>query len=163
MIQENTGPREHAPHHVVIIGGGFGGLYAAQSLGNKPVEVTLVDKRNFHLFQPLLYQVATGSLSSEEIAASLRATLRRYKNIRVLLGEVVDIDPAEHKVVLTDGELSYDTLIVATGVTIKSSSGPQRGFSEKPEQAAATTPRTPTTGPPVQPSPPARISSASRR
>jgi len=105
----------HTPQ-VVIVGGGFGGLYAAKALGNAPVEVTLVDKRNFHLFQPLLYQVATGSLSSEEIAASLRATLRRYKNIRVLLGEVVDIDPAAHKVILTDGELSYDTLIVATGV-----------------------------------------------
>lgn len=108
---------DRAPHHVVIIGGGFGGLYAAKALGNAPVRVTLVDKRNFHLFQPLLYQVATGSLSSEEIAASLRATLRRYKNIRVLLDEVIDIDPTARKIVFANGELSYDTLIVATGVT----------------------------------------------
>jgi len=108
---------ESYPHHVVIIGGGFGGLYAAKSLGCAPVKVTLVDKRNFHLFQPLLYQVATGNVAAEEIAASLRATLSPYKNVHVLLDEVLDIDADERKVILSDGELSYDTLIVATGVT----------------------------------------------
>ena len=103
-------------HHVVIIGGGFGGLYAAKALGRASVKVTVVDKRNFHLFQPLLYQVATGGLSPGDIASPLRSVLNRYKNIWVLTGEVTDIDPDEKKVVLSDGELTYDTLIVATGV-----------------------------------------------
>ncbi|MFN3477173.1 MAG: FAD-dependent oxidoreductase, partial [Candidatus Methylomirabilales bacterium] len=80
------------PHHVVIIGGGFGGLYAAKSLKWAPVRVTLIDRRNFHLFQPLLYQVATGGLSPANIAAPLRAILKRQRNTRVLLAEVVDID-----------------------------------------------------------------------
>ncbi|MGH7433526.1 MAG: NAD(P)/FAD-dependent oxidoreductase [Candidatus Methylomirabilales bacterium] len=104
------------PHHVVIIGGGFGGLYAAQSLKRAPVRVTLLDRRNFHLFQPLLYQVATGQLSPANIAAPLRAILKRQENIRVLLAEAIDIDVTNRRVVLSDGELSYDTLIVATGV-----------------------------------------------
>ncbi len=103
--------------HVVIIGGGFGGLYAARMLGRAPVRVTLVDRRNFHLFQPLLYQVATGGLSPGDIASPLRAVLRRYRNIEVQLAEVVDIVPDERKVVLSDGELDYDTLIIATGVS----------------------------------------------
>jgi NADH dehydrogenase len=80
-----------AQPHVVIVGGGFAGLYAAKSLGRAPVQVTLVDRRNFHLFQPLLYQVATGSVASGDIASSLRAVLGRYKNVRVLLGEAVDL------------------------------------------------------------------------
>src|SRR5580658_2053063 len=79
-------------HRVVILGGGFGGLYAAQALRRAPVEVTLVDRRNFHLFQPLLYQVATGSLSAGEIAGPLRVVLRDQKNAGVLLGEAVDLD-----------------------------------------------------------------------
>lgn len=103
--------------HVVIIGGGFGGLYAAKALGRAPVRVTLVDKRNFHLFQPLLYQVATGGLSPGDIASPLRAVLNKYKNIRVLIAEVTDLKPDERKVILRDGELSYDLLIVATGVS----------------------------------------------
>ena len=103
------------PHRVVIIGGGFGGLYAAKSLRRAPVLVTLVDRRNFHLFQPLLYQVATGGLSPGEIASPLRHVLRRNRNTNVLLGEVVDIDTANRKVVLHDGAVPYDTLIVATG------------------------------------------------
>jgi len=103
-------------HHVVILGGGFGGLYAAQALRNAPVEVTLVDRRNFHLFQPLLYQVATGSLSPGEIAEPLRAVLRKQKNTRVLLAEAVDLDAGNRKLILADGELSYDTLVVATGM-----------------------------------------------
>ena len=103
-------------HRVIIIGGGFGGLRAAKALKAAPVDVTLIDRRNFHLFQPLLYQVATGSLSPGEIAAPLRSVLRRQKNTRVLLGEVVDIDPASKVVRLGDGaRLPYDSLIVATG------------------------------------------------
>lgn len=103
-------------HRVLILGGGFGGLYAAKSLKHAPVEATLVDRRNFHLFQPLLYQVATGSLSPGEIAAPLRGILNRQKNTRVLLGEAVDIDPAAKQVLLKDGAaLDYDSLIVATG------------------------------------------------
>lgn len=107
-----------AAHRVVIVGGGFGGLYAAQQLGRAPVEVTLIDRRNFHLFQPLLYQVATGSLSPGDIAAPLRSILKRQKNTKVVLGEVRDID-AEHKqVVLKDGDsVPYDSLILATGVS----------------------------------------------
>ena len=103
-------------HRVVILGGGFGGLVAAQKLKRAPVEVTLIDRRNFHLFQPLLYQVATGSLSPGEIAAPLRGVLSRQKNTRVLLGEAVDVDPEAKRVILRDGaSFEYDSLIVATG------------------------------------------------
>src|SRR5438874_2816253 len=103
-------------HRVVILGGGFGGLAAAQKLKRAPVEVTLLDRRNCHLFQPLLYQVATGSLSPGEIAAPLRGVLSRQKNTRVLLGEAVDADPQARHVVLRDGAtFAYDSLIVATG------------------------------------------------
>src|SRR6266498_4806897 len=101
---------------VVIIGGGFGGLSAAQALKSAPVDVTLVDRRNYHLFQPLLYQVATGSLSPGEIASPLRGILSGQKNTRVLLGTVVDVDPESKQVTLQDGAvLQYDSLIVATG------------------------------------------------
>jgi len=104
--------------HIVIVGGGFGGLYAAKSLKDAPVKVTLVDKRNFHLFQPLLYQVATGTLSPADIASPLRVILSKHKNTQVLLDKVVDIDPDEKKVFLEDREaLSYDALVVATGVS----------------------------------------------
>jgi NADH dehydrogenase len=103
-------------HHVVILGGGFGGLYAAQGLRRAPVDVTLVDRRNFHLFQPLLYQVATGSLSAGEIAEPLRVVLRHQKNARVLLGEAVDLNAEDRRLILADAELPYDTLIVATGL-----------------------------------------------
>lgn len=103
-------------HNVVILGGGFGGLAAAQKLKRAPVDVTLIDRRNFHLFQPLLYQVATGSLSPGEIAAPLRGVLSRQKNARVLLGEAADVDPAAKQVILRDGgAYPYDSLIVATG------------------------------------------------
>jgi NADH dehydrogenase len=104
-------------HRVVILGGGFGGLAAARSLRNVPVQVTLVDRRNFHLFQPLLYQAATGWLSPANITSTLRAILKRQENARVLLGEVESID-TERRCVLLDGgvaEIAYDTLIVATG------------------------------------------------
>jgi NADH:quinone reductase (non-electrogenic) len=103
-------------HRVLILGGGFGGLNAALKLKRAPVEVTLIDQRNFHLFQPLLYQVATGSLSPGEIAAPLRGVLSRQKNVRVLLGEAADIDPHAKRVILRDGgSFEYDSLIVATG------------------------------------------------
>jgi NADH dehydrogenase len=104
-------------HQVVILGGGFGGLYAAQALGkfNAPVDVTLADRRNFHLFQPLLYQVATGSLSPGEISSPIRAILRHQKNVEVILAEATGLDAANRKVILSDGELPYDSLIVATG------------------------------------------------
>ena len=104
------------PHRVVILGGGFGGLYAAQKLKHAPVQVTVIDRRNFHLFQPLLYQVATGALSPGEISAPIRGILGKQKNTQVLLGDVADIDPAEKRILLKDGaEIEYDTLIVATG------------------------------------------------
>ena len=103
-------------HRVVILGGGFGGLNAALRLKRAPVEVTLIDRRNFHLFQPLMYQVATGSLSPGEIAAPLRSVLSKQKNASVLLGEAADIDPDTKRILLSDGGVfEYDSLIVATG------------------------------------------------
>ena len=103
-------------HRVLILGGGFAGLVAAQTLKRADVSITLLDKRNFHLFQPLLYQVATGSLSPAEIAAPIRAVLSHQKNVEVLLGEAVDIDPQSKKILLADGDsFPYDTLIIATG------------------------------------------------
>jgi NADH dehydrogenase len=105
-------------HRIVIVGGGFAGLYAAQALRREPVDITLIDRRNFHLFQPLLYQVATGGLSPGEISAPLRNVLHAQKNTRTLLGEVVDIDVASREVILSDtSRYPYDTLIVATGST----------------------------------------------
>jgi len=104
-------------HRVVIIGGGFGGLSAARQLKHAPVEVTLLDRCNYHLFQPLLYQVATGALSPANIAAPLRHVLKNQKNTKVLLAEATHIDAANHRVILGDGALDYDTLIVATGAS----------------------------------------------
>ncbi len=105
-------------HKIVIIGGGFGGLYAAKTLGkNDAVDVTLIDKRNFHLFQPLLYQVATGTLSPADIASPLRGVLSGNKNTHVLLDEVQDVDPEAKTVVMQEGIVRYDSLIVATGVS----------------------------------------------
>ena len=104
-------------HRVVIIGGGFGGLYVAKALGRAPVAVTVVDRRNFHLFQPLLYQVATGGLSPGEIASPLRVVLRNHRNTEVLLGEAIDLDVTNRRVILRDGEVPYDELIIATGAT----------------------------------------------
>ena len=101
---------------VVVVGGGFAGLYAARELGRKGVRVVLVDRLNYHLFQPLLYQVATGALSPGEIAQPLRSIFRRQRNTTVLLGEAVRIDADRREVVLSDGgPIPYDTLIVATG------------------------------------------------
>jgi NADH dehydrogenase len=103
-------------HRVIILGGGFGGLAAAKNLKRAPVEVTLIDRRNFHLFQPLMYQIATGSLSPGDIAAPLRSVLSKQKNTQVLLGEAADVDPDAKRVILRDGAcFEYDSLIVATG------------------------------------------------
>lgn len=103
-------------HRVVIVGGGFGGLYAAKSLGRAPVDVTLIDKRNFHLFQPLLYQVATGTLSPADISSPLRSILSQQRNTQVLMDHVIDLDTQQQQVVTPNRCIPYDTLIVATGV-----------------------------------------------
>jgi NADH dehydrogenase len=101
---------------VVVVGGGFSGLYAARSLGRRGLHVVLIDRVNYHLFQPLLYQVASAALSPGDIAEPLRAILRKYRNIEVLLGEVTSIDPAARLVKIEDGaEFSYDYLVLATG------------------------------------------------
>ncbi len=105
------------PGRVVIIGGGFGGLRAAIAMRKAKLRVTLVDRRNHHLFQPLLYQVATGDLSPANIASPLRGLLRRQANCTTLLGEVVDFDVANKRVILADGELPYDYLVLAAGAT----------------------------------------------
>jgi NADH dehydrogenase len=101
----------------VIVGGGFGGLYAARHLGHAPVRVTVVDRRNHHLFQPLLYQVATAGLNPADIAAPIRSVLSRYANTRVILAEARSVDLAARKLLLADGVLDYDFLILATGAT----------------------------------------------
>jgi NADH:ubiquinone reductase (H+-translocating) len=113
-VEENE---RRARHRVVIVGGGFGGLYAARELGvDSRVDLTLVDRRNFHLFTPLLYQVATGAVSPGDIAQPLRSILRRNRNTRVLLGEAIGIDAARREVLMSDGgPIAYDSLIVASG------------------------------------------------
>ena len=104
--------------HVVIVGAGFGGLAAAQQLGNAPVRVTVIDRNNYHLFVPLLYQVATAALSPADVAEPIRHVLGRYPNIRVVLGEVTGVDTGARQVALSTGEtLSYDRLVMATGST----------------------------------------------
>jgi NADH:ubiquinone reductase (H+-translocating) len=115
-------PERHHDHHIVVVGGGFGGLQAVSKLRRVPVEVTLVDRRNFHLFQPLTYQVATGALSPGEIAYPLRAIFKRDRNVRVLLAEVADFDLDTRELHLRSvgavpapERLAYDTLIVAGG------------------------------------------------
>src|SRR5580765_7527808 len=101
---------------VVIIGGGFGGLWAAKAFANKPVDVTLIDRKNHHVFQPLLYQVATAVLSPGEIAQPIRRILYYAKNIEVILGDVINFDKEKQVVILTDGsEVKFDYLIVAAG------------------------------------------------
>ena len=117
MDASQPAPVSPAGHRVVIVGGGFGGLYAARDLGRDPrVSLTVLDRRNFHLFQPLLYQVATGALAPGEIAQPLRSILRRHRNTTVLLGEAVGLDPGRREVLMADGgPIAYDTLVVATG------------------------------------------------
>ncbi|MCI0356772.1 MAG: NAD(P)/FAD-dependent oxidoreductase [Acidobacteria bacterium] len=103
--------------HIVIIGGGFAGLYAARSLARHPVRITVVDRKNHHTFQPLLYQVATAALSPADIASPIRGILRRYRNVEVLLDEALAFDLASRRVKLREVELGYDYLIVAAGAT----------------------------------------------
>jgi len=117
MIEQNQ-PKPAAVPHIVVVGGGFGGLNAAKHLADEPVKVTLVDRTNHHLFQPLLYQVATGGLNAADIAVPIRRILRKQKNATVLLGDVMAVDVRGKKVVLEDGDpLPYDYLILATGAT----------------------------------------------
>jgi NADH dehydrogenase len=107
-----------AEAHVVIVGAGFAGLAAARALRAAPVRVTVIDRHNHHVFQPLLYQVATAGLSPAEIAAPIRWILRRQRNVRVLLAEVARVDPPARQVILTGGDVvAYDALVLATGVT----------------------------------------------
>src|SRR6516165_4652870 len=101
---------------VVIVGGGFGGLAAARALRNAPVSVTLIDKRNYHLFRPMLYQVATGLLSADEISSPLRSVFSGQKNIQILLDEVTGVDSGRRLVHLSRGDIPYDYLILATGI-----------------------------------------------
>ncbi len=124
LIRRPRTPRETLPpgQRVVVVGGGFGGIQAVNKLRRMPVEVTLIDRRNFHLFQPLVYQVATGALSAAEVAAPLRAVLKREENVRVVLAEVSGFDLERRQVVLDhlpnggrDERLDYDTLVVAGG------------------------------------------------
>jgi NADH:quinone reductase (non-electrogenic) len=116
-MEEHNAMQNTPLHHVVILGGGFGGLYAAKALRHVPARVTLIDKRNFHLFQPLLYQVATGGLSPGDIAHPLRSVFARDRHISVMMAEVIDINAAQRIVMLRDGSLTYDTLVIATGAS----------------------------------------------
>ncbi len=113
-LEPPAGTRPDWPH-VVIVGGGFAGLRAAHGLAGQPVRVTLIDKRNFNLFQPLLYQVASGLVSDADVASPLRQLVGQAPNIQVLLGEVVDIDPEASQLVFNGRHLAYDRLIVAAG------------------------------------------------
>jgi NADH dehydrogenase len=114
MTAGNPVPRPGIPH-VVIVGGGFGGLNAARALSRRPVRVTLLDRRNYHLFQPLLYQVASAALSPADIATPLRSILRKASNVSVLLAEAQKVDLNGRRLTLDQGELGYDALILAAG------------------------------------------------
>ncbi|HEV8439489.1 MAG TPA: NAD(P)/FAD-dependent oxidoreductase [Methylomirabilota bacterium] len=110
-------PAHTAPPHVVVIGGGFGGLSAARALAGRPARVTLLDRRNHHLFQPLLYQVATAALNPADIASPLRSILRAADNVTVLLAEAERVDLGHRSVVLDEGEIRYDALVLAAGAS----------------------------------------------
>ena len=116
-MKQHEGKDSGGRPHVVVIGGGFAGLYFTKAMRNANVRITLVDRHNFHLFQPLLYQVATASLSPADVASPIRSILRHQRNVEVWLGEAVDVDTDERIVRLRDGELSYDYLVLATGAT----------------------------------------------
>ncbi|WP_445145912.1 NAD(P)/FAD-dependent oxidoreductase [Dyella sp. Tek66A03] len=116
-MDDNNARSPSTPPHVVILGGGFGGLAAARGLADTEARITLIDRRNHHLFQPLLYQVATAGLSAPSIAAPLRQILRKQTNVTVLMDEALEVDLARRRVRLVSGELGYDALIVATGAT----------------------------------------------
>src|SRR3954451_8329096 len=105
------------PHRVVIIGAGFGGLAAIKALKRAPVRVTVIDRQNYHLFQPLLYQVATASLNPSDISSPVRRIIRRQRNADVMLADVTGFDLERKCVILADGEVPYDSLIIATGAT----------------------------------------------
>ncbi len=126
ITAEERGTKEQIPetrpaeesngrHRVVVIGGGFGGLWAVQSLKRAPVDIMLIDRSNYHLFQPLLYQVATGALSPADISSPFRNVLERQRNARFILGNVTDIDYDRQQVVLDDGRVDFDSLIIASG------------------------------------------------
>ncbi len=117
MLVTRVADRATSQPHVLILGGGFGGLAVARRLAGAAARITLVDRRNHHLFQPLLYQVATASLAAPSIAAPLRQILRRQRNLTVLLDEVIDIELAARRVQFAHGRIDYDFLIVATGAT----------------------------------------------
>ena len=117
MAAKDTAIR-HKPPHLLIVGGGFAGLWAARALADAPLRITLLDRVNHHLFQPLLYQVATAGLSAPDIAAPLRHILRRQKNVTVLMGEAERVDAADRCVLLSDGTaIAYEYLLLATGAT----------------------------------------------
>jgi NADH dehydrogenase len=111
-----TFPASQQLARVVIVGGGFGGLYAAQGLADAPVRVTVIDRHNYHLFRPMLYQVATGLLSADQVAAPLRSILHRQDNVEVLMAEVTSVDPTRQMVQTDQGGIAYDFLILATGI-----------------------------------------------
>src|SRR4029077_1641629 len=115
MTMSGQDGRQQLPH-VVIVGGGFGGLYAARGLAGAAVRGTILDKHNYHLFRPMLYQVATGLLSADEIAAPIRSIFRKQTNVEVLMTEVIGIDTANRIVKMADGSLQYDYLVLATGI-----------------------------------------------
>jgi len=117
MNSRNEANQAASQPRVVIVGGGFGGLYAARGLARSPVAVTIIDKHNYHLFRPMLYQVATGLLSADEIAAPIRSIVRKQKNVDVLMAEVIGVDSQKQTVQTRDGEIRYDYLILATGIT----------------------------------------------
>src|SRR2546429_125218 len=114
---ERAAPVTRSLPHVVIVGGGFGGLSAARALAGRPVRVTRLDRRNHHLFHPLLYQVATAALNASDIAAPLRSVLRKADNVTVLLAPVERVDLAARRLVLDRGEIGYDALVLAAGAS----------------------------------------------
>ena len=117
MTAEIKHPQQDSNPHVVVIGSGFGGLYAVKNLAKAPLRITIIDRSNHHLFQPLLYQVATAAISPGDIAQPIRKIFRRFKNVQVLMTEAESIDVERKRVDCTDGFVSYDFLIVATGAT----------------------------------------------
>lgn len=117
LVDSTTSGMSGRTPHVVIVGGGFGGLYAAKALRKAAVRVTMIDRRNHHIFQPLLYQVASAGLNPSDIAAPIRGVLGRQKNVRVVLAEAIDCDLKRRKLILREGALAYDYLILATGAT----------------------------------------------